>query len=173
MQRCSERWTGALRRCGAATLRRCGGAAGVKRSDLSQRELSSQLHSAAPDAASRSGTSVLVNTMTSVAPLLPSNTPTRAPHRLAITATSSLRFSMADSPASPPPPVAAETPAQEKARLRRERLAAKLATGGATRLQQISALQGGPPKDLSEIQKDLPGTVLLLRSLTYSMGACS
>lgn len=62
---------------------------------------------------------------------------------------------MADSPAAPPGPVAAETPAQEKARLRRERLAAK---SGASRLQRISALQGGPPKDLSEIQKDLPGT---------------
>jgi hypothetical protein len=79
---------------------------------------------------------------------------------------------MADSPASPPPSAAAETPAQEKARLRRERLAAKLATGGATRLQQISALQGGPPKDLSEIQKDLPGALLLLRGLHCKMHAC-
>ncbi|XPS94805.1 hypothetical protein M3J09_004107 [Ascochyta lentis] len=60
---------------------------------------------------------------------------------------------MADTPAASPGPVAAETPAQEKARLRRERLAAK---SGASRLQQISALQGGPPKDLSEIQKDVP-----------------
>jgi hypothetical protein len=64
---------------------------------------------------------------------------------------------MADAPAPPTPvpvPAAAETPAQEKARLRRERLAAK---SGASRLQKISALQGGPPKDLSEIQKDVPG----------------
>lgn len=61
---------------------------------------------------------------------------------------------MADSPAASPGPAAAETPSQQKARLRRERLAAK---SGASRLQQISALQGGPPKDLSEIQKDLPG----------------
>ncbi|KAF2622593.1 hypothetical protein BU25DRAFT_206531 [Macroventuria anomochaeta] len=60
---------------------------------------------------------------------------------------------MADSPAGSPGPGGAETPAQQKARLRRERLAAK---SGASRLQQISALQGGPPKDLSEIQKDLP-----------------
>ncbi|KAJ4335562.1 hypothetical protein N0V95_008876 [Ascochyta clinopodiicola] len=61
---------------------------------------------------------------------------------------------MSDAPAASPGPAAAETPAQEKARLRRERLAAK---SGASRLQKISALQGGPPKDLSEIQKDLPG----------------
>lgn len=60
---------------------------------------------------------------------------------------------MADSPAASPGP-ADESPAQQKARLRRERLAAK---SGASRLQQISALQGGPPKDLSEIQKDVPG----------------
>ncbi|KAL1647893.1 hypothetical protein SLS61_007161 [Didymella pomorum] len=58
---------------------------------------------------------------------------------------------MADSPTSPAP--SDESPAQQKARLRRERLAAK---SGASRLQQISALQGGPPKDLSEIQKDVP-----------------
>jgi hypothetical protein len=64
------------------------------------------------------------------------------------------RAIMADLPPASPGPAAAETPAQEKARLRRERLAAK---SGASRLQQISALQGGPPKDLSEIQKDLPG----------------
>ena len=59
---------------------------------------------------------------------------------------------MADSPVFPAP--TDESPAQQKARLRRERLAAK---SGASRLQQISALQGGPPKDLSEIQKDIPG----------------
>lgn len=50
---------------------------------------------------------------------------------------------MADSPAP------GESPAQAKARLRRERLAAK---SGASRLQQITALQGGPPKDLSEFE---------------------
>ena len=61
---------------------------------------------------------------------------------------------MADSSAAPQDPAAGESPAQLKARLRRERLAAK---SGASRLQQISALQGGPPKDLSEIQKGLPG----------------
>ncbi|KAH4907865.1 hypothetical protein HBI80_067420 [Parastagonospora nodorum] len=49
--------------------------------------------------------------------------------------------------------VPGETPTQTKARLRRERLAAK---SGASRLQQISALQGGPPKALSEIEKDVP-----------------
>ncbi|KAH7382163.1 hypothetical protein BKA66DRAFT_570462 [Pyrenochaeta sp. MPI-SDFR-AT-0127] len=54
---------------------------------------------------------------------------------------------MADSPAP------GESPAQAKARLRRERLAAK---SGASRLQQITALQGGPPKDISEFQKDVP-----------------
>lgn len=61
---------------------------------------------------------------------------------------------MADSPAQP-----GESPAQTKARLRRERLAAK---SGASRLQQITALQGGPPKDLSEIQKDVPGVTSVL-----------
>lgn len=61
---------------------------------------------------------------------------------------------MADSPsASGAQP--GESPAQTKARLRRERLAAK---SGASRLQQITALQGGPPKTLSEIEKDVPGT---------------
>lgn len=67
---------------------------------------------------------------------------------------------MADTPASSPGPAGAETPAQQKARLRRERLAAK---SGASRLQQISALQGGPPKSLSEIQKDLPSMYHLSR----------
>lgn len=63
---------------------------------------------------------------------------------------------MADSPVSAPSTSAlpGETPAQTKARLRRERLAAK---SGASRLQQITALQGGPPKDLKDIEKDLPG----------------
>lgn len=65
---------------------------------------------------------------------------------------------MADSPAAAEGPAGGETPAQLKARLRRERLAAK---SGASRLQQISALQGGPPKTLSEIQKDLPGMYAL------------
>ncbi|KAH9875447.1 hypothetical protein J1614_004939 [Plenodomus biglobosus] len=46
-----------------------------------------------------------------------------------------------------------ESPAQTKARLRRERLAKK---SGASRLQQITALQGGPPKELSELEKDVP-----------------
>lgn len=57
---------------------------------------------------------------------------------------------MADSPAP------AESPAQAKARLRRERLAAK---SGAGRLQKITALQGGPPKDIAEFEKDVPGTL--------------
>lgn len=63
---------------------------------------------------------------------------------------------MADSSAASPEPSGAETPAQQKARLRRERLAAK-SGGGAARLQAISALQGGPPKPLGEFEKDLPG----------------
>jgi hypothetical protein len=61
---------------------------------------------------------------------------------------------MADSPASTNSALPGESPAQTKARLRRERLAAK---SGASRLQQITALQGGPPKDLKEIEKDVPG----------------
>ncbi|KAL6152864.1 hypothetical protein ACJQWK_11654 [Exserohilum turcicum] len=60
---------------------------------------------------------------------------------------------MADSPAAATGALPGESPAQAKARLRRERLAAK---SGASRLQQITALQGGPPKDLSEIEKDVP-----------------
>ncbi|KAF2130917.1 hypothetical protein P153DRAFT_336945 [Dothidotthia symphoricarpi CBS 119687] len=52
--------------------------------------------------------------------------------------------------------VPGESPAQKQSRLRRERRAAKLTTGGASRLQQITALQGGPPRDLSELQKDVP-----------------
>jgi hypothetical protein len=62
---------------------------------------------------------------------------------------------MADASAASPGPAAAETPTQQKARLRRERLAAK-SGGPASRLQKISALQGGPPKTLSEIEKDVP-----------------
>ncbi|EOA90776.1 uncharacterized protein SETTUDRAFT_36286 [Exserohilum turcica Et28A] len=65
---------------------------------------------------------------------------------------------MADSPAAATGALPGESPAQAKARLRRERLAAK---SGASRLQQITALQGGPPKDLSEIEKDVPGTYKL------------
>lgn len=61
---------------------------------------------------------------------------------------------MADSPASTNSALPGESPAQTKARLRRERLAAK---SGASRLQQITALQGVPPKDLKEIEKDVPG----------------
>jgi hypothetical protein len=64
---------------------------------------------------------------------------------------------MADSPASTTSALPGESPAQTKARLRRERLAAK---SGVSRLQQITALQGGPPKDVSEIEKDVPGTHL-------------
>ena len=86
-----------------------------------------------------------VNDSTSTIPPHPTATPYVAPPDYE---------NMADLPAASPGPAGAETPAQEKARLRRERLAAK---SGAARLQQISALQGGPPKDLSEIQKDLPG----------------
>ncbi|CBX93551.1 hypothetical protein LEMA_P044520.1 [Plenodomus lingam JN3] len=47
-----------------------------------------------------------------------------------------------------------ESPAQLKARLRRERLASK--SSGASRLQKITALQGGPPRALSEVEKDVP-----------------
>jgi hypothetical protein len=63
---------------------------------------------------------------------------------------------MADSPASTTA-LPGESPAQTKARLRRERLAAK---SGASRLQQITALQGGPPRALSELEKDVPGMLL-------------
>jgi hypothetical protein len=68
---------------------------------------------------------------------------------------------MADSPVSAPSSSAlpGETPTQTKARLRRERLAAK---SGASRLQQITALQGGVPKSLEEVEKDLPGMVSLV-----------
>jgi len=70
---------------------------------------------------------------------------------------------MTDSLPSPSPSsttaVAGESPAQLKARLRRERLAAK---SGASRLQQITALQGGPPKTLRELEKDVPGMTQLL-----------
>jgi hypothetical protein len=64
------------------------------------------------------------------------------------------RHMMADSSSLSTEAQPGESPAQTKARLRRERLAAK---SGASRLQQITALQGGPPKSLSEIEKDLPG----------------
>ncbi|KAL5118931.1 hypothetical protein ACEQ8H_003060 [Pleosporales sp. CAS-2024a] len=55
--------------------------------------------------------------------------------------------------ADPPAALPGETPTQTKARLRRERLAAK---SGAQRLQQISSVQGGPPTDLSAFVRDLP-----------------
>jgi hypothetical protein len=61
---------------------------------------------------------------------------------------------MADSPSatgSSP----AESPAQAQARLRRERRAAKIQGGGASRLQAISSLQGGTHRD---VEKDVPGT---------------
>jgi hypothetical protein len=79
------------------------------------------------------------------------------------TCTACTTRSMADSPA-PAPSTAAlpgETPTQTKARLRRERLAAK---SGASRLQQITALQGGPPKTLSELEKDVPGGCAVLHA---------
>ncbi|KAF2470646.1 uncharacterized protein BDR25DRAFT_261738 [Lindgomyces ingoldianus] len=56
---------------------------------------------------------------------------------------------MADSAAT----ATAESPAQEKARLRRERRAAKIQAGGASRLQAISQLQGGSHRD---VEKDVP-----------------
>ncbi|KAF2016972.1 hypothetical protein BU24DRAFT_332506, partial [Aaosphaeria arxii CBS 175.79] len=46
-----------------------------------------------------------------------------------------------------------ESPAQEKARLRRERRNAKLQTGGAARLQAITSVQGGSHRD---VEKDVP-----------------
>lgn len=46
-----------------------------------------------------------------------------------------------------------ESPAQEKARLRRERRAAKIQAGGASRLEAISSLQGGSHRDVS---RDIP-----------------
>ncbi|KAF2689755.1 hypothetical protein K458DRAFT_292124 [Lentithecium fluviatile CBS 122367] len=61
---------------------------------------------------------------------------------------------MADSPASMSGAAPPESAAQEKARLRRERRAAKIAAGGADRLQAISSLQGGSHRDFS---KDVPG----------------
>ncbi|KAF1851969.1 uncharacterized protein K460DRAFT_44548 [Cucurbitaria berberidis CBS 394.84] len=75
----------------------------------------------------------------------------------ATTTITTITITMADSSASATDAVPAESPAQTKARLRRERLAAK---SGASRLQQITALQGGPPKDISELQKDVPGTII-------------
>ena len=61
---------------------------------------------------------------------------------------------MADSTASTTGMASTESPAQEKARLRRERRAAKIAAGGADRLQAISSLQGGSHRDF---EKDVPG----------------
>lgn len=64
---------------------------------------------------------------------------------------------MADSP-SPASPPAGESSAQEKARLRRERRAAKIQAGGASRLQAITSLQGGSHRD---VEKDVPGMLPL------------
>jgi hypothetical protein len=86
----------------------------------------------------------------------------RAPHLRTYTA-SRPAGSMADSPVSAASTGAlpGESPAQTKARLRRERLAAK---SGASRLAQISSLQGGPPKELSEFEKDVPSMSCLVLS---------
>lgn len=46
--------------------------------------------------------------------------------------------------------MAEETPAQEKARLRRERRNQKIQGGGASRLQAITALQGGQHTSVEE-----------------------
>jgi hypothetical protein len=59
---------------------------------------------------------------------------------------------MADLSASATGAATAESPAQKQARLRRERRAAKLADG-ESRLQAITALQGGTHRDL---KRDLP-----------------
>ena len=61
---------------------------------------------------------------------------------------------MADSPVSTTGSSPTESPAQLQARLRRERRAAKITAGGASRLQAISSLQGGSHRDVS---KDVPG----------------
>lgn len=63
--------------------------------------------------------------------------------------------------------VPGETPTQTKARLRRERLAAK---SGASRLQQITALQGGPLKHVSEFEKDVPGEYIFRATVDLSHG---
>jgi GET complex subunit GET2 len=47
-----------------------------------------------------------------------------------------------------------DSSAQDKARLRRERRAAKIAAGGANRLKAITQLQGGTHRD---VEKDVPG----------------
>ncbi|KAF2711983.1 hypothetical protein K504DRAFT_464087 [Pleomassaria siparia CBS 279.74] len=60
---------------------------------------------------------------------------------------------MADSPPSSSGSAPAESSAQQQARLRRERRAAKIAAGGASRLQAISSLQGGTYRD---VEKDVP-----------------
>ncbi|KAF2185179.1 hypothetical protein K469DRAFT_163892 [Zopfia rhizophila CBS 207.26] len=57
---------------------------------------------------------------------------------------------MADSPASASK---AESPAQEKARLRRERRAAKIQGSGTSRLQAITSLQGGSHRDVEPVSK--------------------
>ncbi|ORY18837.1 hypothetical protein BCR34DRAFT_621320 [Clohesyomyces aquaticus] len=60
---------------------------------------------------------------------------------------------MADAESSPSAGPAGESPAQKQARLRRERRAAKIQAGGASRLQAISQLQGGTHRD---VEKDVP-----------------
>ncbi|KAF2800498.1 hypothetical protein K505DRAFT_412907 [Melanomma pulvis-pyrius CBS 109.77] len=60
---------------------------------------------------------------------------------------------MADSSASVTGAAPAESPAQQQARLRRERRAAKIQAGGADRLKAISSLQGGTHRD---VEKDVP-----------------
>lgn len=65
-----------------------------------------------------------------------------------------LILAMADSSASVTGSAPAESPAQQQARLRRERRAAKIQAGGADRLKAISSLQGGTHRD---VEKDVPG----------------
>lgn len=65
---------------------------------------------------------------------------------------------MADSSASATGSKASESLAQQQARLRRERRAAKIQAGGADRLKAISSLQGGTHRD---VEKDVPGRATL------------
>jgi hypothetical protein len=74
-------------------------------------------------------------------------------------------LTMADSTASTTGAASAESPAQEKARLRRERRAAKIAAGGADRLQAISSLQGGSHRDF---EKDVPGALTAHVAVGYA-----
>lgn len=73
---------------------------------------------------------------------------------------------MSDPSASASGSAPAESPAQEKARLRRERRAAKIADG-ESRLRAITALQGGSHRDVA---KDVPGTTTVI-SLFVHAGA--